>query len=172
MELSRESFNHILEPIGYTQIRKIVKRGAQVRSAYDQYTIHLFACTFDSCILHFPKVYAHSDNSYTMEHHFDLVYVPEEEYTKHPLLISELIRFFQYMTSNGYWPTGFSVFQTGSTYLLLDFSRFGYTDGRFVRFPKQRIFYDFDEAYMLFAAFFFEDDDDDQDLMHPPPLHF
>ncbi len=150
--LSKETANHLFIPIGYNQVRKIIKRGAKTRSAFDQFTIHTQACSFVSDIIKIPKVYNYNQKSYTMDMLSNVTYIPEHDYGFHPALFSELLRFFQYMMKDGYWPMGFTIYRDMfGQYMLIDFSHFGYIDGNCVHFPKDPICYSIDQASMYFG---------------------
>jgi hypothetical protein len=128
--------NHLISPIGYNLVHKIVGRGANVRSAREQYEIHTYAYEFKSDILKIPKPECLIDsNSYLMEHVPQAYFLDPRAYrTDHPFL-HELNRFYHHMISLGYYPHGFTVLNhTNGTYTLLDFSQFGSVQGGMIRF--------------------------------------
>ena len=129
--------HHIIEPIGYNIVHKIIKRRAPVRSAPEQYDIHKIAEGFVSDIITIPKVHnLVSRQSYTMEHIYDTVKVNPDDYMRIPNLFVALLEFQQFMTERGYWAYGYSVLATLDKYYLVDFSGFGAIDGYYVKFPK------------------------------------
>jgi hypothetical protein len=139
---------HLLEPIGYNQVRKMIV-SRFVRSAVEQWEIHSLALHFESPVLYIPKLYnLESAGAYTMEQFYDGKLLNTDEYYGHAFLMSELERFKRYMISCGYWPFGFKVFHDGrhGRYILIDFSRFGTIDGGQVKFPKIKKLFTLQEA--------------------------
>lgn len=131
--------HHIIEPIGYNIVQKIIKRRAPVRSAPEQYEIHAVAAEFVSDVIKIPKPHAVvSKQSYTMEHIYDAVKVPQNDYLKIPQLFVALLEFQQYMNTRGYWAYGYTVLTAWGRFYLVDFSGFGAIDGHYVKFPKNR----------------------------------
>jgi hypothetical protein len=129
--------HHIIEPIGYNIVHKIIKQRALVRSAPEQYEIHKIAEEFTSDIMTIPKVYnLVSKQSYTMEYIYDTVKVNPGDYMRTPNLFVALIEFQQFMMERGYWAHGYNVLAALGRYYLVDFSGFGAIDGDYVKFPK------------------------------------
>lgn len=134
--------HHIIEPIGYNIIHKIIKRLAPVRSAHEQYEIHKIATEFVSDVVKIPKVHdIVSKQSYTMEHLYDFAQVRPSDYAKIPQLFVALLEFQQFMKDRGYWAYGYSVLVTWGKFYVVDFSGFGAIDGHYVKFPKNKTIY-------------------------------
>lgn len=128
--------NHLISPIGYNLVHKIVGRGSNVRSGQEQYEIHTYAYEFKSDILKIPKPECLiNPNSYLMEHVPQAYFFDPRSYrSDHPFL-HELNKFYHHMISRGYYPHGFTVLNhTNGTYTLLDFSQFGSVQGGIIRF--------------------------------------
>lgn len=144
---------HIIEPVGYNLVRKIVRPGQYTRSAREQYEIHEHAVQFPSAILRVPPVHTlESRQSYIMyEIPLNCVRIPNDTHGDHPVLIAELIQFYDYMASFGYFAYGFTIFQTGSAYILLDFSQFGSIQGEYVRFPGLQTRFHIHDAFAIFG---------------------
>lgn len=131
--------HHIIEHIGYNIVHKIIKHRAPVRSAPEQYEIHVVAAEFISDVIKIPKPYSIvSKQSYTMEHIYDTVKVQQNDYAKIPQLFVALLEFQQFMNDRGYWAYGYSVLTAWGKFYLVDFSGFGSIDGAYVKFPKNR----------------------------------
>jgi len=142
--------HHLLEPIGYGQIRKTKKRGAPVRSATEQFLIHEVAYEFKSSTLLIPKPFRIEGNSYTMEQFWTGSVLPMNCMYVFPLLIAELRRFKEFLYTKNLYPVGFKILQinhesietweripfSGPIYGLVDFSRFGIIQGPYVKIPK------------------------------------
>jgi hypothetical protein len=126
----------VISPIGYEMILKKVRKGAPVRSATEQHTIHELAAQFCSPVLKIPRVYDLIDSkSYIMEHRPPGNYVPSQAYKGHQILIQELVRFYQFMVNSGYYPFGFTILQhPDGTYSLFDFGQFGSVEKDHVKF--------------------------------------
>lgn len=155
---SKETENHIIQPIAYNRIRKIRKRGARTRSAYDQYLIHCVVYDFVSDILKAPKPYEYDDNSYVMDQIPDAQFVPERYYGKFPELVVALLSFSQYMISNGYWPYKYSIFRMNDRqFILIDVSLFGFIDSKKVKFPKNPTIYTLEEASLFYGIHIYEE---------------
>jgi hypothetical protein len=155
---SKETGNHIIQPIAYNRIRKIRKRGARTRSAYDQYLIHCIAYDFVSDILKVPKAYEYDDNSYVMDQIPDAQFVPERYYGNFPELVVALVSFSQHMISNGYWPYKYSIFRINDyQFVLIDVSLFGSIDSKKVKFPKNPTIYSLEEASMYYGIHIYEE---------------
>ncbi len=131
--------NHIIEPIGYHTVRKVLRRGAMARSMTEQYAIHSLAHQFQSSVIHIPKPgRLESSVSYTMEEVYAHMLLPTDMYPKIPELFVALLEFQQYMVGHGYWAYGYNVLVSMGKFYIVDFSKFGSIDGSYVRFPKNR----------------------------------
>jgi hypothetical protein len=120
-------------------MRKVLRRGAPVRSATEQYTIHALACGFPSSVIHIPKpIHLESRVSYTMEEVYAHMKIPPDMYPKIPELFVALLEFQQYMVDHGYWAYGYTVLVSMGKFYLVDFGQFGSIDGGYVRFPKNK----------------------------------
>ncbi len=140
-------------------IRKIRKRGARVRSAYDQYTIHCISYDFVSDVLKIPKPHSYDEDSYVMDQFHDACYIPERQYSTFPSLVVALLSYTQYMISNGYWPYKYSIFRCGAQFFLIDMSRYGYIDSNRVKFPKDPTAYTMDEATAFYGMRMYDEFD-------------
>lgn len=124
--------HHIISPIGYGKIVKTVRRGALVRSATEQHTIHSIAAQFLSPLILIPSVYEIVDRcSYIMAHMPPGHYVRTELFKTNMEFLSELNRFYKYMMAEGYYPYNFTIlYHTWGQFTLMDFSQFGtYQEG-------------------------------------------
>jgi hypothetical protein len=131
--------NHIIEPIGYHTVRKVLRRGAIARSMTEQYAIHTLAYQFQSSVIHIPKPDClESPVSYTMEEVYAHMLLPTDMYPKIPELFVALLEFQQYMVGQGYWAYGYNVLVSMGKFYIVDFSQFGSIDGNYVRFPKNK----------------------------------
>jgi hypothetical protein len=131
--------HHVLEPIGYGILRKTIKRGAPVRSSTEQFAIHSLASMFSNPYIQVVKpLNLESSRSYTMEHIWEYVVIPEQEYSKFPNLFVALMEFQQYMALRGYWAWGYKVLWNQQKCYIVDYSRFGTIDRDRVRFPDER----------------------------------
>jgi hypothetical protein len=134
---------HLMIPIGYNQVRKMII-SRFVRSAVEQWEIHKLALLYESPLLYIPQLYnLETAGAYTMEQFYDGKLLKDEDYYVHSFFMSELERFKRHMIACGYWPFGFKIFHDNRSgrYILIDFSRFGSIDRGRVRFPKiQKIF--------------------------------
>ncbi len=144
---------HVIEPIGYHLVRKTVRPGHGARSAWEQYEIHGHAVQFPSQMLRIPPVHdLESRHSYIMyEIPLSCVRIPVDKYGEHPILISELIRFYDYMATFGYFAHGFTIFKVDSVYVLIDFSLFGSIQGEYVRFPGLHTRFHVQDAFAIFG---------------------
>jgi hypothetical protein len=151
--LSIEGSHHILQPIGYGIIEKIVKPGSPVRSAAEQFTIQNEASMFESAVLYIPKPIRLENRSYTMEMFYDLSYLPISYYTEAPLLLNHLIHFIHYMLKLNYFIHSFDIYidVRMSRYVLLDFSHTGFIMGTTVQFKNDENQYSIDEADMKYG---------------------
>jgi hypothetical protein len=135
--------NHSIDGIGYNQIIKTILPGKKVRSANEQYIIHMFANNFTSRILLIPKPLNVIDNrSYTMYQFRQGEYIHPDTYFHNEELFDELVRFYDYMKDIGYWPYRYTIYKyPNGQYILCGFSQFGTIQGDCVKFPKiPRIF--------------------------------
>ena len=111
---------------------KSVRRGAPVRSAAEQHTIHTIAAQFFSPLICVPVVYDLIDrNAYIMSHAPPGHYVRSEFYKSNMHFLQELNKFYKHMMAEGYYPYNYTVLyhETGH-FTLLDFSQFGtYQEG-------------------------------------------
>lgn len=115
---------------------KTVRRGAPVRSAAEQHTIHNIAAQFFSPLILIPRVYELLDaRSYLMDHVAPGHYVRTDIYKTNMNFIQELNRFYKYMIAEGYYPFNYTILyhETGQ-FTLMDFSQFGTYQGGAVRF--------------------------------------
>ena len=144
---------HVIEPLGYQLVRKTVRPGHGARSAWEQYEIHGHAVRFPSYTLRIPPVHnLESRQSYVMnELPPGCVRVPMDKYGEHPVLIAELIRFYDYMAQFGYFAYGYTIFKIEHVYILLDFSLFGSIQGEYVRFPGLRTRFHVRDAFAIFG---------------------
>ena len=128
--------HHVISPIGYGKVLKSVKRGAPVRSATEQHTIHSIAAQYSSPILRIPRVYeCVSHRAYIMEHVAPGHFVPPCLYKNGEMFLEELNRFFKYMLQEGYFPYNFTIlYHEDNTFSLLDFSQFGTVADGLVKF--------------------------------------
>ena len=127
----------IIHPLGYGKILKKVKRGAPVRSAFEQYEIQRLANGFVSSALCIPIAHElYSTDGYIMEHMPPGgVFIPSSSYKYFPTLIEEFNKFFCYMVHNGYFPYKFSILcYPDNTFVLLDFSQFGAVQRGLIKF--------------------------------------
>lgn len=131
--------HHLIEPIGYGIVRKVVKRGAPVRSAAEQFMIHSLAYTFVHPHIKTVKpICVESPRAYTMEQIYEGLLIPESDYQKHSELYVGLMEFQQFMAVRGYWPWGYKILWNGHTCFILDFSNFGTIDRDRIQFPKDK----------------------------------
>jgi hypothetical protein len=132
--------NHLIEPVGYGRVRKIVRLGSAVRSAREQFEIHETASQFPSTILRVPTPYSLiAPFSYTMEHVYEGIHIAPHEYASFSDLQAELTRFYEYMIACGYFPYGYTILKpVFGAYTLLDFSEFGTVQRDRVRFKHYR----------------------------------
>jgi len=142
---AKRTKTHLIEPLGYSLLRKTVKQGARVNAAADQFTIHTIASDFRSQWVCVPDAHSmDSARSYTMSECVDCELLPDA-------LASELFGFFlelnedyiafkQYMMREGYFVRGGSFLRKTTSFtrpplFLVDFSRYGSIQGNLVRFP-------------------------------------
>jgi hypothetical protein len=129
--------NHLLQPLAYNRVRKIILQGRKVRSAVEQFTIHTFARDFRSSLIYFPEPYeVDGPRSYTMQMIIDGDVVKPADYFKHPALFFELARFKEFMMRQHFWPFGYNIIKYKAVYILFDFSLFGTIERGLVKFPK------------------------------------
>lgn len=153
--LSVEGKNHIIEPVGYNIVRKRIKRGKMLRSAYEQYAIQGAASEFRSahlCII--PPIRCESEFAYTMQQIYQGRIIPPVEYFTRFDLYIDLCKFKIFMLERGYMLRGFFIMEVATNfYTLLDFSRFGIVAGGRIRFPKDPKTYTLLEAEVAFGLF-------------------
>lgn len=140
--------SHLMMPIGYNQVRKMII-SRFVRSAVEQWEIHKLALLFESPLLYIPQLYnLESAGAYTMEQFYEGQLLAPEDYYYNSFFMSELERFKRHMIECGYWPFGFKVFHDNrhGRYILIDFSRFGSIDRGRIRFPKIKQIFTLEEA--------------------------
>ena len=155
---AKRTANHLIEPIGYTLLRKTVRRKAPVHSAAEQFRIHSVASTFESSMFHItPPHSLDKAYTYTMTEIDDCIALTAEQssmlITSVPEIKEELTRFKVHMITEGYFPRGFTLlyYQRGPyRFELIDFSLFGLAQGTLVRFPDFKWSYDFVQAELLF----------------------
>jgi hypothetical protein len=141
--------NHLIQPIGYCEVRKTRIVGSKVRSIQEQFLIHQVAYEFESPLLCIPKPIRLEETSYTMEQIWAGSYLPPLVIPYFPLLVSELRRFRDFLVSRNLYPIGFTILQIGpesierwartpSTpqFALVDTSHFGVIQGSWVSIPK------------------------------------
>jgi len=141
--------NHLIEPIGYCQVRKTKKIGAQVRSTTEQFLIHEIAYEFVSPILCIPKPTRLDETSYCMEQIWGGTVLPSQAVPFFPQLVSELRRFKEFLITKNIYPIGFTIHQINNEsiegwarscatplYSLVDMSFFGIIQGSRVSIPK------------------------------------
>ena len=150
-----EGTNHIIEPVGYNIVRKSIKRGKMLRSALEQYAIHLTASEFRSthlCVI--PPIRCESEFAYTMQHIFQGKNVPSEEYFSRYDLYIDICKFKNFMLERGFMLRDFFIMEVFTNrYTLSDFSRFGIVAGGRIRFPKDPRTYTLLEAEVEFGLF-------------------
>jgi hypothetical protein len=144
--------HHLIEPIGYCQVRKTKKVGAKVRSTTEQFLIHEIAYEFESSILCIPKPIRLEETSYCMEQIWGGTGLPPRAIPFFPLLVYELRRFRDFLISKNIYPAGFTILQidkeciegwsrpcANPLYALVDMSCFGIIQGPWVSIPKLSI---------------------------------
>jgi hypothetical protein len=133
--------HHMIEPLGYLQVRKRINRGAHVRSAKEQFMIHSLAYEYKHPHITTVKpLMVESAKSYIMEELPDFArIIPETSYNIHIDLFTGLMEFQQFMVQRGYWPYGYTVMLVPSVdkCYILDYSQFGTIDRDRVRFPGE-----------------------------------
>jgi hypothetical protein len=146
--LSKETYNHILRPIGYDRIEKHVKQGAPVRSAAEQFTIQRDASRFESNLIYIPTPHILNSHSYTMDMIPDAVFIPIIYYAEYTALLHEIVRFIGFMLKNNYFVHSFDLLYDKSQrrFAIVDFSECGFIQGTAVRFPNDENTYSIDEA--------------------------
>lgn len=140
--------NHLLEPIGYSVMRKTVTQGAKVLCAADQFEIHQIASMFQSPLFTIdPPIEIDSPSSYTMRHIHDAY--PFPLITHGGLFQEEFTRFHDYMIREGYFPLGNTILFSDGRLYIIDFSQYGMiqtstlegVQKQIVHFPKIRYLY-------------------------------
>jgi len=124
--------HHVISPIGYSKVVKTIRRGAPVRSAVEQHSIHCIAAQFFSPLIVIPPVYELLDRcSYLMSHIPPGRYVRTEIFKTDMKFLGELNSFYKFMMAEGYYPFNYTVlYHEWGQFSLIDFSQFGtYQDG-------------------------------------------
>ena len=140
--------NHLLEPLGYSVMRKTVTRGARVHGAADQFEIHQIASMFQSPLFTIdPPIALDSSRSYTMRHIHDACQFPLIAHGG--MFQEEFTRFHNYMIGEGYFPLGNTILFSEGRLYIIDFSQCGIiqtltVEGerrKMVHFPKINYLY-------------------------------
>jgi hypothetical protein len=151
--------HHVLEPMGYGLVRKVVKRNAPVHSAVEQFRIQCIASLFQSNWISMdPPRSQESPRSYIMTELIDCTLLLRSQWLlyldMYPLLREDVTRFSVYMIEEGYFPRGVALFRCnhGTPFRILDVSQFGTVQGVTVRFPKDPWNYSLLQAELLYGA--------------------
>jgi hypothetical protein len=146
---------HILEPIGYNQVRKKRRYDVRyvVRSIQEQFLIHSLASDFRGTCLFVPKPIRLEPPAYIMDMLYSFEILQPHKYKDTPQLFEDLIHFKNYMYIRGYFAAGFTILQHTAipVFAIVDFSQFGTIDSNFVMFPKLSYKYTIFEAETSFG---------------------
>lgn len=149
---SKTGTHHLLIPIGYGEVQKIIMEKGDIHDAHTQYEIHTIAQKYNSNYLMIPKcISLTSHKSYTMKIIYDAKVVPPHKWPNDSILFTELLKFYTFMMEAGYFPKQFTVLQNAHKYCLIDFSHFGIIQKNKVYFPKNKHAYTIEEALDLYG---------------------
>ena len=130
--------NHMLEPLGYSIMRKTVKRGTRVLCAADQFEIHQIASMFHSPLFTIdPPMELDSPRSYTMRHIHDAYIFPLMSHGG--LFQEEFTRFYEYMIGEGYFPMGHTILFSEGRLYIIDFSQYGIIQNLMVEGERRKV---------------------------------
>jgi hypothetical protein len=163
---AKHTARHVVEPIGYGLLRKVVRRKAlptnRVNAAADQYEMHAIAAEFRSTWIRVPPPCSlDSPHSYTMAEVEDCDALPDSVVSDLVCVLdtfeAEFSAFKCYMMREGYFARGNRFLRKRTTYgeapfYLVDFSLYGHIQGGLVRFPDLPWTYTIFQAELLFGG--------------------